>query len=99
MRSQKLFVLLVVAVFSLVFASPGFSAMDEVKGTVTKIEGNSVTIKDSLGGEKTVEPKNPEALSDLKVGDKAAIKDGILTKEGGMGASTPGSSPAPGPKY
>lgn len=99
MKSQKLFVLLVVALFSLILAVPGFSAMDEVKGTVTKIEGSSVTIKDSMGGEKAVQPKNPEALKDLKVGDKVAFKDGILTKEGGMGGSAPGSSPAPGPKY
>lgn len=96
MRAQKLFILLMVAVFSLVFAGPALSAMDEVKGTVTKIEGTSVTIKDTMGGEKTVEPKNPDALTDLKVGDKAAFKDGILTKEGGTGA---GSSPAPGGKY
>lgn len=89
MRAQKLFILLVAAVFSLVVASPALSAMDEVKGTVTKIEGTSVTIKDTMGGEKTVEPKNPDALTDLKIGDKAAFKDGILTKEGGTGAGSP----------
>jgi hypothetical protein len=32
---------------------------------------------------------------DLKVGDRAAVKDGILIKVGGAGPSTP----APGPKY
>jgi len=97
MRAQKLFILLVIAVFSLVFASPGITAMDEVKGTVSKIEGSSVTIKDTMGGEKTVAPKNPEVLTDLKVGDKVAVKDGILTKEGGMGTSAP--APEPGKKY
>ena len=99
MRGQRLFILLAVAVFSLVLAGPAISAMNEVNGTVTKIEGHSVTIQDSIRGEKTVEPKNPEALNDLKVGDKAAVKDGILTKEGGMGSSTPSPPPAPGPKY
>jgi len=99
MRGQRLYILLAVAVFSLVLAGPAISAMDEVKGSVTKIEGHSVTIKDSMGGEKTVAPKNPEALKDLKVGDKAAVKDGILTKEGGMGSSSPSPAPKPGPKY
>ena len=99
MRGQRMFILLAAAVFSLVLAGSAIAAMDEVRGTVTKIEGNSVTIKDSMGGEKTVEPKNPEALNDLKVGDRAGVKDGILTKEGGMGTSTPSPAPAPGPKY
>jgi hypothetical protein len=99
MRAQKLFILLVVAVFSLVLASPGITAMDEVKGTVTKIEGSNVTIKDTMGGEKTVAPKNPEALTDLKVGDKVAVKDGILTKDAGMGTSAPSPTTEPGKKY
>lgn len=99
MRAQKLFILLMVAVVSLVFAGPGISAMDEVKGTVSKIEGSSVTIKDTMGGEKTVEPKNPEALKDVKVGDKVAFKDGILTKEGGMGTMSPAPAPPAEKKY
>ena len=99
MRGKKLFILLTVAVLSMFLAGPAISAMDEVKGTVTKIEGNSLTIKDSMGGEKSVEPKNPEALNDLKVGDRVAFKDGILTKEGGTGSSSPSPAPAPGPKY
>jgi hypothetical protein len=97
MVARKLIVIFVIAVFSLGLASPGISAgpEDEVKGTVTKIDGGKVSIKDILGVEKTVEPINPEALKDLKVGDRAAVKDGILTKVGGAGPSTP----APGPKY
>ena len=97
MVARKLFVIFVIALFSLVLASPGISAgpEDEVKGTVTKIDGGKVSIKDILGVEKTVEPINPEALMDLKVGDRAAVKGGILTKVGGAGPSTP----TPGPKY
>ena len=97
MVARKLFVIFVIALFSLVLASPGISAgpEDEVKGTVTKIDGGKVSIKDILGVEKTVEPINPEALMDLKVGDRAVVKDGILRKVGGAGPSTP----APGPKY
>jgi hypothetical protein len=96
MTAKKLFIYLVVAVFSLGLASPGLSGgMGEAKGTVSKIEGNKVIIKDSMGMEKTIEPKNPEALKDLKVGDQASVKDGMLIKEGGSGKS----APSPGPKY
>ena len=84
MTARKLFVFFVVAVFSLGLASLGFAAgMDELKGTVTKIDGSTVSITDVLGNEKTVEIKNPEALKDLKVGDKAKVTDGIVIKEGG----------------
>jgi hypothetical protein len=96
MTARKLFIYFVVALFSLGLASPGLSGgMGEAKGTVTKIEGSKVTIKDSMGMEKTVEPKNPEALKDLKVGDQASVKEGKLTKEGGSGKS----APSPGTKY
>jgi hypothetical protein len=48
-----------------------------------------------MGDEKTVEPINPEALTNLKVGDRASVKDGILTIEGGAVRS----APSPDPKY
>ena len=97
MMLKRLLIVLAVAVFSLSLASPVISAGmgDEIKGTVTKIEGTKVSVKDMMGDEKAVEPKNPEALSDLKVGDRVAVKDGILTKEGGSGSS----APSPGTKY
>lgn len=84
MVARNLFVLFVVTIFSLGLANVGLSAGmgDEAKGTVTKIEGGKVTIKEFMGDEKTVEPKNPEALTNLKVGDKADVKDGILTNDG-----------------
>jgi hypothetical protein len=84
MLARKLLVLLMATVFSLSLASLGLAAgMDELKGTVTKIDGSTVSITDVLGNEKTVEIKNPEALKDLKVGDKAKVTDGIVIKEGG----------------
>ncbi len=97
MTAKRIFMLIVVAVFFLGLASPVLSAGmgDEVKGTVTRIEGGKVSIKDMMGSEKTVEPKNPEALAGIKVGDQASVKDGILTKEGGAMPS----APSPGPKY
>ena len=99
MTVRRLFIVLVAIVFSLALASPGITAMDEVKGTVTKVEGNSVTIKDSMGGEKKVEPKNPEALKGVMVGDKVGFKDGILTKEAGMGTMSPAPAPPAEKKY
>ena len=94
---KKLIVLLAAGVFLLTLGGPAIAAGmgGDVKGTVTKIEGGKVTIKDSMGMEQTVEPKNPDALSALKVGDHASVKDGILVKEGGTGSTAP---PA-GPKY
>jgi hypothetical protein len=97
MKAGRLFMVFVVALFFLGLASPGpvVGMGEEVKGTVTKIDGGKVSIKGLMGDEKTVEPKNPEALMGLKVGDRASVKDGILVKEGGAG--TP--APSPGPKY
>jgi hypothetical protein len=97
MTSRKLFAYFVIPLFFLVLANPGFSAGmgEEVKGTVTKIEGGKVSIQDIKGNEKTVEPTNPEALKGLKVGDQASVKDGVLKKEGGAKPSAPSS----GPKY
>ena len=94
--TKKLAILLVAAVISLNLPALAISAGmgDDVKGTVTKIEGGQVTIKDAMGIEQTVEPKNPDALTDLKVGDKAAVKDGMLMKGDGMEPAAP--SPAPG---
>jgi outer membrane lipoprotein SlyB len=97
MAARRLFLFFVVALFSLGIASASFSGVvgEEVKGTVTKIDGGKVSIKDFMGDEKTVEPKNPEALTNLKVGDRAMVKDGILTIEGGAVRT----APSPGPRY
>lgn len=97
MTHRRFFIFFVLALFSLGLAIPGLSGVvgEEVRGTVTKIDGGKVSIKDFMGDEKTVEPKNPEALTTLKVGDRAMVKDGILIKEGGAGRATP----SPDPKY
>lgn len=96
MPARRLFIFFVVAVFSLGLASPGLpgGVGEEVRGTVTKIDGGNVSIEDFSGDERTIEPKNPEALTDLKLGDRVLVKKGILTKEGGAGRS----APSPGPK-
>ncbi len=99
MMAKKLLILLAVGVFSLSLAGPGIAAGmgDEVKGTVTKIEGNTVTIKDGMGVEQTVEPRNPEALTTFHVGDPAAVMDGMLMKAGGAEPAAPAPAPAPAP--
>jgi hypothetical protein len=96
MTARRLFILFVVALFFLGLASPGLSGVlgEEVKGVVTKIDGGKVSIRDFMGDEKTIEPINPEALTNLKVGERASVKEGILTIEGGAGQS----APSPGPK-
>lgn len=95
--AKKLAILLVAAVISLNLPALAISAGmgDDVKGTVTKIEGGAVTIKDATGIEQTVEPKNPDALTDLKVGDQATVKDGMLMKGDGMEPA----APSPGGGY
>jgi hypothetical protein len=95
MVARKLIVFFVVVMFPLGLLGLSLAAgVDELKGTVTKIEGGIVSIKDSVG-EKMIKPENPEALKDLKVGDEVSVKDGKLIKEGGAGPS----APSPGPKY
>jgi cytochrome oxidase Cu insertion factor (SCO1/SenC/PrrC family) len=54
------------------------SATKEVKGTITKIEGNKLTIKQADGKEVTVEVKDAKGL---KVGDNVEVKDGVAKKE------------------
>jgi hypothetical protein len=68
--------------------------VEEAKGTVTKIENGKVSITGPMG-DKTLEPTNPEVLTDLKVGDQVSVKEGKLMKDAGAGPS----APSPRPKY
>ena len=97
MPANKLLILLAAIVLSVILASPGISAGtgDDIKGTVTKIDGGKITVKDFMNVEKTVEPVNPEAVTEFNVGDQATVKDGILLRKGGNGPSVP----SPGPRY
>lgn len=80
MRSKKLIVLLMVMVFTLGVVGLSFSAQ-EVKGTVSKIVGDKLTILDSMGKEQTVKVKDLDSLKEIKVGDMVSVKDGKVTKE------------------
>ncbi len=81
MMIKRLVVLLMVAVFTLGVVGLTFSAQ-EIKGTVSKIEGNKLTIVDDMGKEKTVKVEDKESLKEIKVGDRVLVKDGKVTKEG-----------------
>lgn len=80
MNRRRLIVLGMVAVFTLGLVSLSVSA-EEVKGTVSKIEGNKLTIRDDTGKQVTVSVQDPMTLKDLKVGERVSVKDGKVTKE------------------
>jgi predicted thioesterase len=76
MKVKAIVALLVVFVFTLGVVGLAFAA--EVKGTVTKIDGKKITVKDAAGKETTVEVKD---TAGVKVGDSVTIKDGTVTVE------------------
>ncbi len=79
MKMKSIIALIVAMVFTLGVVGLSFAAeAKEVKGAVTKIEANKVTVKDSAGKETTVEVKDAKGI---KVGDKVTIKDGKVAKE------------------
>jgi hypothetical protein len=79
MNTRRLIVLLMVVAFTLGVASLSFSA-EEVKGTVSKIEGNKLTIMDDQGKQVTVQVSDQGSLKEIKVGDRVSIKDGKVMK-------------------
>lgn len=113
MARRILFVLLVAA-YSLGMPSPGFSGrmggegkgagsgMDKetLRGTVTRVDGNAVTLRDAECRERTVEAANPRELKDIRIGDHVAVRDGRFAEAvsdplAGYGIS---SLPFPGEK-
>ena len=79
MKTKKFIVLLMAMVFTLGVVGLSFSAQ-EIKGTVSKIDGNKLTILDDMGKEKTVEVKDLKSLKEIRVGDRVLVKDGKVTK-------------------
>ena len=77
MKLKAIIALMVALVFTCGVVGLSFAA--EVKGTVTKIDGQKITVKDAAGKESTTEVK--EVPKDLKVGDNVTIKDGAVTVE------------------
>jgi len=75
---QKILAIVVMLTFVFGFVVSSYAGI--VSGTITKIDGNKVTVKQADGNEVTVEVKD---VKDIKVGDKVTIKDGIVKKEKG----------------
>ncbi len=71
---KKVLVLLVAIIFTLGVVGLSFAA--DMKGTITKIEGNKITVKDN-GKETTVQSD----AKGLKVGDKVTVKGGKVMKK------------------
>ncbi len=74
MQMKRLVALFVILMF--VIGVVGLSFAADVKGTVTKIDGKKITVKDDKGKETTVEVKD---TGGAKVGDTVEIKDGKVT--------------------
>ena len=85
MRMKSFIALIVAIVFTLGMVSFTFAA--EVKGTVTKVEGKAVTVKEASGKEVKVDVSN---ASDVKVGDMVDVKDGKAMKEAAKKKSSSG---------
>jgi hypothetical protein len=83
MKMKSILAVLIAAIFFLSFSGLSFAAgaekagKKEVKGTVTKIEGNKITVKDEMGKETAADGKD---LMDVKVGEKVIIEEGIIKK-------------------
>lgn len=92
MNTKRLIVLLMTMVFTLGVVGLNFSAQaqettqatQEIKGTVSRIDGNKLTILDDMNKEKTVQVKDKdlESLKAIKVGDWVLVRDGMVTKGG-----------------
>ena len=90
MNTKRLVVLLMTMVFTLGVVGLSFSAQaqaaqaQEIKGIVSKIDGNKLTILDDMSKENTVKVNNKDlgSLKEIKVGDRVLVRDGKITKGG-----------------
>ena len=78
MKLKSLTALIVAMGFILVFLGPSYGGAEkiEVKGTVAKISGQTVIVKDAQGKEISVKL---EDVNGIKVGDKVEVKDGSFS--------------------
>jgi len=92
MKMKSIITALVAAAFLLSLASLSLAAGADkmgVNGTVTKIEGNKVTVQDDMGKETTVDVKD---VKDTKIGDKVKIEGGVIKSP----TEEPGAAEKPG---
>ncbi len=86
MKTKSIVALLIIIAFTvgatgLAFATKNVAGKEtaDIRGTVTKIEDNKITVKVADKKETTVEVKKlPEGL---KIGDRVVVKDGEVTRE------------------
>ena len=72
---KKITVAVIALIFVFFAASLGFAANEfQIMGTVTKIKGDQITIKDDKGKEITVEAR----VSDIKVGEPIILKGQVF---------------------
>jgi hypothetical protein len=85
MQMKRIVTLFVVLMFTIGIV--GLSCAADVKGTVTKIDGTKITVKDEKGKETTVTVKD---TAGAKVGDEVEIKGGKVTIIKKKPAAAPG---------
>jgi hypothetical protein len=94
MRTKSIIALLIAIVFAFGVVGITFAAdAKEVKGTITKVEGKSITVKDSAGKESKVTISN---ANDVKVGEMVTVKDGKATVEKAPAAAAPAKKSSSG---
>lgn len=89
MKTKAIVAVLVALVFAFSFVSLSFAG--EVKGTVAKVEGKKITVKDAKGKETTVTVKD---TAGAKAGDEVEIKGGVVKI-----VKKAGETPAPAGGY
>lgn len=92
--ARRVLIITLVAAFSLGTANLGISGgmgkkgkeagsamgKETLPGTVTRVDGNTVTLRDAGCKEQTVEVTNPKELKDIRIGDHVSVWDGRIVK-------------------
>ncbi len=82
----------VLLAFLIGIAGMGFAAQESYRGTVAKIDGSKITVKDENGVDRVVTGD----VSTLKKGDKVTVKGGKAVRSGAP-ATSPRLDPQPEP--
>lgn len=97
---KKVLVLIVAAAF--IFSVTGFclGAYEFYRGTITKISGDNITVKDDKGKLRIINKSGACGGCrdiDLKVGDKVSVENGKIIKGGANTDVSPKLNPQPDP--